>query len=156
MKRIVLSVALALLGCFSLKECSVSYSEYETEKRKNLESQYWDQDSFFFTPTSCKDDTDGADCSIMLTPGIGAALLFPQMGRVYLEGTLGLGEKRKVKVLIAHGTLGKKIPNVPAGHKLISCYCDQPECLIDTPYKPVYVEYNKIFQGFNFSVIKPD
>lgn len=156
MKKI-LCVVLSLLATSTLVPVARnSYLEYEQKERIKAETSIWSQDNFFFTPTSCKDDSDGADCNIMLTPGIGAALLFPQMGRVYLEGEVGMVKRRKVRLVLEHGTKGKKVPNVPAGHKLVSCFCNQPECLIHTPSKPVYVEYSGVYKGFNFSVVKPD
>lgn len=141
-----------------------SLLEYEEKKKLEAEHLFWSQDSYFFTPTSCKDESGGEDCAIFTTPGIGASLLFSQMGRIYLEGEVW-GYRRikrikpyqKVKLVVEHGTLGgKPIPNVPAGYKLVSCYCNQPECLISSPTSPVYVWYDRMWRGYSFTKVKPE
>lgn len=38
-----------------------------------------------------------------------------------------------------HGFPGQ-YHEVPAGHKLVTCYCDQPECLVRNPAGPLLVQ----------------
>ena len=42
------------------------------------------------------------------------------------------------KVWVQHGTLTEQV-NVPKGHKLITCYCKQQECIIKDPSEFQYV-----------------
>ena len=133
---------------------TVAIVQIDNHAKITKEKEFWNQDTFSFKVTSCKDDRNGEDCKIFFYKGIGSLLVFPSMERVYLEGYLGVGRKRHTKLLVEHGYKGLKVDNVPKGYKLASCFCNQPECLIQSPNGPIYLEYNGIWDNYSFSKIK--
>lgn len=122
-------------------------------QKEEKERAYWRSPSFLFRPTKCRDKKGGEDCAILLTPGVGSALLFPQMGRVEVEGTVDL---RPVKLVVQHGKRGQKHSSIPQGYKLVSCFCDQKECLIRTPSAPIWVYHDRTWGGIVFTKNKPE
>lgn len=149
-KKVILLMAFSALLIHGVAKCAI---EQERAEEAREEEKFWASGSFSFRPTSCRDEKNGEDCAILFTPRAWV-LLFPQMGRVYLEGQIGSGG-RTAKLVLEHGTKGQRIANVPAGYKLLSCYCNQEECLIRTPHTPVYVQYF-LDQTFSFTKNKPE
>jgi hypothetical protein len=161
MKRLYFAFALftaATLAAGATAFCSW-FEQQERIESERKEARFWASDAFFFRPTSCRDEKGGEDCAILLTPGAGSALLFPQMGRVYVEGVVGdVFKDRKVRLLITHNTKGGVVPDIPPGYKVAACYCNQKECLIRTPETPVWVWHDQLYTrpGIVFSKIKPE
>ena len=104
----------------------------------------FDKEKVTFDVVSCKDDDGGTSCTSFLKEGIEGSFLFQvALKRVYLE--VDVLQVRKTypqrvvgvrrKVLVEHGTKGKKISNVPVGYDLISCFCSQPGCIMLSPKK---------------------
>ena len=147
MSFIKLFVTLSALATLAIVQID---KEVKTQKEK----EFWTQDTYSFKPTSCRDDRNGEDCKIFFYKGVGSLLVFPSMERVYLEGYLGIGTKRPVKLLVEHGYKGKPVTNIPEGYKVASCFCNQKECLIKAPDGPIYLEYNTLWNNYSFSKIK--
>ena len=147
MKPFALFVTLSTIATLAI--CTIN-----NHVKKQHEKEFWNQPTFSFNLTSCRDDRNGEDCKIFFYKGPGSILVFPSMERVYLEGYLGIGRKRPIKLLVEHGYKGKRIGNIPAGYKLASCFCDQEECLIKSPDGPIYLEYNTLWDNYSFSKIK--
>ena len=128
LKKVLVCVLLSstLLGC--TEEPPFSFS-----KEKVL-----------FDVVSCRDDDKGTSCTSFLKEGIEGSFLFQvALKRVYLEVDV-LQVRRtypqrvvaiRRKVLVEHGTLRKKIKDIPQGYDLISCFCSQPECIMLSPNK---------------------
>lgn len=76
----------------------------------------------YFEVTSCQEvySSPQDECKELLVSGNAQ-----KMKTVMLETDKG-------KVFVEHGSPEKDI-YVPFGYKLLSCYCDQPECLAQTP-----------------------
>lgn len=142
----------SIISLVMFSVAGILHIDKEVKLRK--EKEFWSQPSYSFKATSCRDDRKGQDCAIFNSKGIASVLLLPSMKRVYLEGYLGIGTDRPIKLLVEHGYKGKKV-SVPAGYKLASCFCNQEECLIKAPDSPIYLDYNGIWDSYSFSKIKP-
>jgi hypothetical protein len=85
---------------------------------------------------SCKDEDKGNSCAIIKDDSSKGAMLFAlAFDKAYLEVEVFKGNARyPMKVMVEHGTEGGKPKTVPAGYKLISCFCHQTECIYQSPH----------------------
>jgi hypothetical protein len=96
-----------------------------------------------FDGTSCRGNSlqdqflgvEGQSCEALASGNIGG---------IFYEAGLGLEEAWVTnlgdgQLLYFHHGLPEVDVEVPPGYKLVSCYCDQPECLIATD-SPLYVD----------------
>ena len=95
---------------------------------------------------SCKDD-DGVSCGYLRTRTIKSVFLFEvAFKRAYLEAeVVGKTKKFPTKLIVEHGLPNQKINNIPKGYKLISCFCSQEQCLIQSPTKSQLIGWD--FEG---------
>lgn len=92
---------------------------------------------------SCKDD-DGVSCGYLMNQSTQSVFLFEvAFKRAYLEAeVLGKTKKFPIQLVVEHGLPKQKINNIPKGYKLISCFCSQEQCLIQSPTKSQLIGWN--------------
>lgn len=94
---------------------------------------------------SCKDD-DGVSCGYLMNQSTKSVFLFEvAFKRAYLEAeVVGKTKKFPTKLIIEHGLQKQNINNIPKGYKLISCFCNQEQCLIQSPTKSQLIGWDPL------------
>ena len=74
MKPFALFVTLSTLATVAI--CTI-----DNHVKKQHEKEFWNQPTFSFNLTSCRDDRNGEDCAIFSHQGVARILVFPSMGK---------------------------------------------------------------------------